>query len=194
LISYCALGRALTHAPSKLARSVLQEQPGALQTRGRFDAPSKLAFISSLWSGSHAGPTAPLDEHRLYKWSCQARTYSLRGGAGLISYCGLSHPPILRTSRRALCPTTSIHYINGISKLACCASFEGYACRSHCARGGSTSLDFTIRLVPRAHSGSRGAMCVSFISCSGVRVRRAKEINQPFRPGHLTRSFPEFSI
>jgi hypothetical protein len=99
------------------------------------------------------------------------------GGAGLISYCGLSHPPTLRTSRRALCPTTSTDYINGTSKLACCASFEGYACRSHCARGGSTSLDFTIRLVPRAHSGSRGAMCVSFISCSGVGVGRARETN-----------------
>src|SRR5688572_6148212 len=121
----------------------------------------------------------PNDEHRLYKWSFQAHSYSLRGGAGLISYCGLSHPPTLRTSRRALCPTTSTHYINGTSKLACCASFEGYACRSHCARGGSTSLDFTIRLVPRAHSGSTGAMCVSFISYSGVRVRRAQEINQP---------------
>ncbi len=48
---------------------------------------------------------------KLYKWSFQARSYPLRGGAGLISYCGLSHPPTLRTSRRALCPTTSTDYM-----------------------------------------------------------------------------------
>src|SRR5215831_11043557 len=36
-----------------------------------------------------------------------------------------------------------------------------HPCRSHCARGGSTSLHFKIRLVPRAYSGSTGAIWVA---------------------------------
>ena len=87
----------------------------------------------------------------------------------------LTHPALPRRyaacpqpaePRRSYCATASTGSYDAPSKLACCASLEGYSCRSNCARGGSTSLDFAIRLVPRAHSGSTGAMCVSFLSHS----------------------------
>jgi len=50
--------------PSKLARTSTSEGSPIGLKRARFDAPSKLACVSPWWSGSHAGPTAPLDEHR----------------------------------------------------------------------------------------------------------------------------------
>ena len=41
-----------------------QEQPGPVHTCARLMLLQSLLVVSALWSGSHAGPTAPLDEHR----------------------------------------------------------------------------------------------------------------------------------
>lgn len=46
----------------------------------------------------------------------------------------------------------------------------------HCARGGSTSLNFPIRSVPRAHSVSKEPTWAAF-NHSCVRVARARETN-----------------
>lgn len=69
--------------------------------------------------------------------------------------------------------------ISDPSKLARVFLEEWHLYRSHCARGGSTSLNFTIRLIPCAHSGSTGAIRVSSLfpfkaqSCHGLSERRS---------------------
>jgi hypothetical protein len=105
----------------------------------------------------------------------------------------LTRPPSAR--RDAPCPRGAPPHLSSPE--------EGHACRSHCARRGSTNLNVKIRSIPcaalREHRSDMRGLAPHVPSAStrtdqadpshsGVRVRRAKETNSPRPSSHPPRA------